>query len=552
MVTEEHVGPTTETTLRDLSEALIAVYGTDYGIHSPTWISRFTDMTRQAAAYRDGRVLLAGDAAHVHAPDGGQGLQTGVQDAVNLGWKLAQVVNRTSPESLLDTYHAERHPVAARVLRNTMAQIALRRPDARTKALRDTMSELLGMDEPRRRFAAMISGLDIHYDLGEGHSLLGRRMPDLNLVTANGPLRVFTLLHDARPVLLNLGEPGGFDITPWADRVQLIDAEYVGMWELPVLGAVTAPAAVLIRPDGYVAWVGDLSHLGLPDALTTWFGPPTAAQREGALAADPNAAAARRRPKPWVTRVGRGSSSSYTCIRSLYRQRAGHTISVAQALERLERLKAVEHTWEDQAIVIQATKPHRVALGRSAGAAAGAALPHARRWQAGDAAARHGSLGHGLHGRRVCSLGARLLAPAVRSRHHGDDGDDHRRLVRRAAPGLQDRRPDGRRAAMVLVGAAPMLLARVPAHGTYVGDILPGLLVFGPGLGGGCVAASVAALGCVAEREAGLASATNTAAFQVGGAFGAATVSTVAASRAVGPVESIGRARCRGRRRSER
>jgi len=277
MVTEEHVGPTTEPTLRDLSEALIAVYGTDYGIHSPTWISRFTDMTRQAAAYRDGRVLLAGDAAHVHAPDGGQGLQTGVQDAVNLGWKLAQVVNRTSPESLLDTYHAERHPVAARVLRNTMAQIALRRPDARTKALRDTMSELLGMDEPRRRFAAMISGLDIHYDLGEGHPLLGRRMPDLNLVTANGPLRVFTLLHDARPVLLNLGEPGGFDITPWADRVQLIDAEYVGMWELPVLGAVTAPAAVLIRPDGYVAWVGDLSHLGLPDALTTWFGPPTAA-----------------------------------------------------------------------------------------------------------------------------------------------------------------------------------------------------------------------------------------------------------------------------------
>ena len=213
--------PTTEPTLRDLSEALIAVYGTDYGIHSPTWISRFTDMTRQAATYRDGRVLLAGDAAHVHPPDGGQGLKIGVQDAVNLGWKLAQVVKRTSPESLLDTYHAERHPVAARVLRNTMAPVALRRPDDRTKALRDTMSELLGMDEPRRRFAAMMSGLDIHYDLGEGHPLLGRRMPDLDLVTANGPLRVFTLLHDARPVLLNLGEPGGFDITPWADRVQL-------------------------------------------------------------------------------------------------------------------------------------------------------------------------------------------------------------------------------------------------------------------------------------------------------------------------------------------
>jgi hypothetical protein len=231
-------------------------------------------MTRQAAAYRDRRVLLAGDAAHVHAPDGGQGLQTGVQDAVNLGWKLAQVVNRTAPESLLDTYHAERHPVAARVLRNTMAQVALRRPDERTKALRDTVSELLSMDEPRKRFAALLSGLDIHYDLGEGHPLLGRRMPDLDLATANGPLQVFTLLHDARPVLLNLGEPGGFDITPWADRVQMIDAEYVGTWELPVLGAVTAPTAVLIRPDGYVAWVGDRTLPGLADALTTWFGPP--------------------------------------------------------------------------------------------------------------------------------------------------------------------------------------------------------------------------------------------------------------------------------------
>jgi 3-(3-hydroxy-phenyl)propionate hydroxylase len=277
LVTEQRLGRTGEPTLRDLSEALIAVYGTDFGIHSPTWISRFTDMARQAASYRKGRVLLAGDAAHVHYPVGGQGLNIGVLDAVNLGWKLAQVVNQTSPESLLDTYHAERHPVAARVLRNTMAQVALLRTDDRTNALRDAMSELLSMDEPRKRFAAMMSGLDIHYDLGEGHPLLGRRMPDLDLVTANGPLRVFTLLHDARPVLLNLGEPGHFDITPWADRVQLIDATYGGRWELPVLGAVTAPTAVLIRPDGYVAWVGDLPHRGLPDALTTWFGPPTAA-----------------------------------------------------------------------------------------------------------------------------------------------------------------------------------------------------------------------------------------------------------------------------------
>jgi 3-(3-hydroxy-phenyl)propionate hydroxylase len=277
LVTERQVGQTREPSLRDLSEALIAVYGTDYGVRSPVSISRFTDMTRQAASYRDGRVLLAGDAAHVHSPVGGQGLQTGVQDAVNLGWKLAQVVKGTSPETLLDTYHAERHPAAARVLRNTMAQTALLRCDARIDALRDAMSELLSMDEPRKRFAAMMSGLDIHYGPGEGHPLPGRRMPDLNLVSPGGPLRTFTLLHDARPVLLNLGEAGGFDITPWADRVKLAEAAYAGVWELPVLGAVPAPAAVLIRPDGYVAWAGDGTHRGLPEALTAWFGPPLTA-----------------------------------------------------------------------------------------------------------------------------------------------------------------------------------------------------------------------------------------------------------------------------------
>jgi 2-polyprenyl-6-methoxyphenol hydroxylase-like FAD-dependent oxidoreductase len=275
MVPEQDVGRATEPTLHDLSEALIAVCGTDYGVHSPTWISRFTDMTRQAATYRDRRVLLAGDAAHVHSPVGGQGLSTGVQDAVNLGWKLAQVVKKTSPESLLDTYHAERHPVGARVLRITMAQTALMRVDDRTEALRDTVSELLSMDEPRKRFAAMMSGLGIHYDLGSGHPLLGRRMPDLDLTTATGAVRVFTLLHAARPVLLNFGEPGTFDITPWADRVQLLDAKYDGAWELPALGEVAAPTAVLARPDGYVAWVGDQTQSGLADALSTWFGSPT-------------------------------------------------------------------------------------------------------------------------------------------------------------------------------------------------------------------------------------------------------------------------------------
>jgi 2-polyprenyl-6-methoxyphenol hydroxylase-like FAD-dependent oxidoreductase len=275
MVTEREPGSTDEPTLADLSKALITVYGTDYGIHSPTWITRFTDMTRQAASYREGRVLLAGDAAHVHYPAGGQGLNTGVQDAVNLGWKLAQVVKEISPPTLLDTYQAERHPVAARVLRNTMAQTALMRPaDPRLEALRETVTELLAMDEPRKRFGGMISGLDIHYDLGEGHPLLGRRMPDLDLVTADGSVRVFTLLHTARPVLLNFGEPGGFDITPWADRVQAIDARYEGSWELPAIGVVSAPTSVLIRPDGYVAWVGDSTRLGLADALTTWFGAP--------------------------------------------------------------------------------------------------------------------------------------------------------------------------------------------------------------------------------------------------------------------------------------
>jgi 2-polyprenyl-6-methoxyphenol hydroxylase-like FAD-dependent oxidoreductase len=272
VLTERHVDHDGDPSMDELREALVAVYGTDYGLRSANWISRFTDMTRQAASYRDGRVLLAGDAAHVHPPQGGQGLNTGVQDAVNLGWKLAQVVNQTSPESLLDTYHAERHPVGARVLHSTMAQVALSGPDDRHQALRDTMTELLGMDEPRKRIAAMLSGLDIHYDLGDGHPLLGRRMPDLDLVTAHGAVRVFALLHDARAVLLNLGTPWACDTSPWSDRVLAIDAEYGGDWELPLLGHVAAPAALLIRPDGYVAWVGDGTDTGLREALTTWFG----------------------------------------------------------------------------------------------------------------------------------------------------------------------------------------------------------------------------------------------------------------------------------------
>jgi 3-(3-hydroxy-phenyl)propionate hydroxylase len=277
VLTEQQLKIGGEPTLSDVSEALVAVYGTDYGAHSPGSISRFTDMTRQAVAYRNERVLLAGDAAHVHPPMGGQGLNIGVQDAVNLGWKLAQVVKRISPESLLDTFHAERHPVAARVLRDTMAYVALQRPDDRTKALGETIAELLKLDEVRRKISAEKAGLDIQFDLGEGHPLLGRRMPDLDLVTADGPMRVFNLLHGGRPVLLNFGEPGGVDISPWVDRVQVIDAEHGGTWELPAIGEVSAPSAVVVRPDGYVAWVGDHTQLGLYEALITWFGRPAAA-----------------------------------------------------------------------------------------------------------------------------------------------------------------------------------------------------------------------------------------------------------------------------------
>ena len=220
-------------------------------------------------------MLLAGDAAHIHPPTGGQGIGLGVQDAVNLGWKLAQVVQGVSPDALLDTYHAERHPATARVLKNVMAQALLQRGDARTEAMRDTIADLLSFDGPRAQLAGLLSGLDVAYDLGEGHPLLGRRMPDLDLVTADGPRRVFELLHDARPVLLNLGEPGSIDITRVDGPGPAASTPTTpGPWELPVIGAVTAPVAVLVRPDGHVAWVGDGTQAGLSEALTTWFGAP--------------------------------------------------------------------------------------------------------------------------------------------------------------------------------------------------------------------------------------------------------------------------------------
>ncbi|MCC6930108.1 MAG: FAD-dependent monooxygenase [Gemmatimonadaceae bacterium] len=274
MVTEPNADATAEPTLDDLKRLLVAACGTDFGVHDVTWISRFTDMSRQAATYRNARVLLAGDAAHIHSPIGGQGLSLGVQDAVNLGWKLAQVIKGSSPDTLLDSYNAERHPVGARVLKATMAQVALHREDARTVAARDIIGELLRMDEPRRYIAGMMSGLDIRYELGEGHPVLGRRIPDLDIATERGPQRIFSLLHTARPVLLDFGSDHALDVTGWEGRVRHLVSRYAGPWTLPVLGQVTAPAAVLIRPDGYVAWAGNGTNHGLREALGTWFGPP--------------------------------------------------------------------------------------------------------------------------------------------------------------------------------------------------------------------------------------------------------------------------------------
>jgi 3-(3-hydroxy-phenyl)propionate hydroxylase len=275
---EQRVDRTVDPTLEELREALVSAYDSDFGVHDPIWLSRFTDATRQATSYRVGRVLLAGDAAHIHSPHGGQGLNTGVQDAVNLGWKLAQVIRGTSSDSLLDTYQSERHPVAARVLRNTMAQVALTTPGARHDALRAQFAELLAMDEPRKRIAAMLTGLDIRYDVGDGHPLLGRRMPDLDLHTADGPTRLYAHLRPARPVLVNLGKPGRFESAPWKLRTHVVDATHEGTCEIPLVGPIDIPSIVLIRPDGHVAWVGnDEADPSLGDAVTTWFGAPTLA-----------------------------------------------------------------------------------------------------------------------------------------------------------------------------------------------------------------------------------------------------------------------------------
>ncbi|WP_234382417.1 MULTISPECIES: FAD-dependent monooxygenase [unclassified Streptomyces] len=266
-------------TFEQLRESLIRVAGTDFGMNSPRWVSRFNDAARQAAEYRVGRVLLAGDAAHIHFPAGGQGLNMGVQDAVNLGWKLASVVRGQAPESLLDSYHAERHPVGERVLHNTRAQSALARPGAQTDALREVFGSLMVFDDVNRHLRLMLTALDIRYPVDVDHPLAGRRVPDADLKTPEGTIGVYDLLHAGRPVLLDLSGSAALAAVAgaWADRVDFVEARSEdGSWPVPAIDEVPAPAAVLIRPDGHVAWATDD---GAPDtsalrtALTTWFGP---------------------------------------------------------------------------------------------------------------------------------------------------------------------------------------------------------------------------------------------------------------------------------------
>jgi 2-polyprenyl-6-methoxyphenol hydroxylase-like FAD-dependent oxidoreductase len=285
VLTVEFNGPPSDRdapmTVAELAASASRVVGRPVTIPGePGWMSRFTDNTRHATEYRRGRVLLAGDAAHVHAPFGGQGLNLGLQDAVNLGWKLASVVRGQAPESLLDSYHAERHPVAEAVLHNTRAQSALVRPGPQTDALRDVFNSLIVFDDVNRYLVGMLTGLDIRYPVDGKHQLVGRRVPDADLKTPGDATRVYELLHAARPVLLDLR--GSAEIATaakgWADRVDLIEARSEDdRWPVPAVGEIPAPAALLIRPDGHVAWVAEAG--GAPDtsalrtALTTWFGP---------------------------------------------------------------------------------------------------------------------------------------------------------------------------------------------------------------------------------------------------------------------------------------
>ncbi len=273
---------TAPVTLHELRETMLDGLGTDYGLREARWMSRFSDGFRHVADYRHGRVFLAGDAAHTHSPIGGQGLNLGIQDAVNLGWKLAAVLNGGAPDSLLDSYHHERHAIGAIVLQMAKAQTALIKPGRQNDALRAVTADLLSMREVCLRLSGILSGLGLRYPLGDTHPLLGRRMPNLALTTCHGTAEVFSLLRHARPILINLGA-GELTATlmPWADRVDHVTARHEpgqpgDPWHLPVFGDIPAFDAILIRPDGYVAWINPatepVDHDALTAALTRWLG----------------------------------------------------------------------------------------------------------------------------------------------------------------------------------------------------------------------------------------------------------------------------------------
>lgn len=279
LVVQRHdvvLGRGTELTFEAFRENFIELAGTDFGMHSPRWVTHYGDAARQAERYRLGRVFLAGDAAHIHYPAGGQGQNLGIQDAVNLGWKLAAVLHAGASDELLDTYEAERHPTAARVLHNTRAQTALMRPGAHTDALRDIISDLINMDAVRQRLGLMITALDIRYATKCDHAVAGRRVPDADLTTAEGDTRVSRLLHGGRPVLLLLNGTGIPAVSEWDGRIDIVRAHtHDDHWAVPGIGHIPTPSAVLVRPDGYAGWVADEpTASGLTEALTTWVGAP--------------------------------------------------------------------------------------------------------------------------------------------------------------------------------------------------------------------------------------------------------------------------------------
>ncbi|HEY4454816.1 MAG TPA: FAD-dependent monooxygenase [Pseudonocardiaceae bacterium] len=275
---ERQADPHEPVTFEEMRAAVEKIAGTDFGMHSARWLSSFTDATRQAQRYRVGRVLLAGDAAHIHLPVGGQGLNMGIQNAFNLGWKLAAVLRGEAPDSLLDTYHDERHAIDGEVLKLIRAQSLLVSENPKAVDLSDVVARLIELDDVNRYLGNIQAGLDIRYPVPGTHPLLGRRIPDADITTASGDRRVFELLRSAKPVLLDLSGTASLvdAAAPWAGRIDVAAAECPARtWEVPGVGTIPAPTAVLIRPDGHVAWAseGEPNLAALRHALTTWCGP---------------------------------------------------------------------------------------------------------------------------------------------------------------------------------------------------------------------------------------------------------------------------------------